>query len=263
MARIDNLSDFCVDIANAIRSKKGTTENIKISKFDTEIANLPTGTGDISEYFEEGITKGTPGTYKGGWQLAIKKLPPFKFNGTDATGLFYNYPCDEIDLSQIDTSNCKNISQMFYYSSGIINLDVSCLNTQNVENISQTFMTLSKLEQLDMNNLDFSKVNNTTNMIKFCSALTDLNFCENLGKGFTSTLDNAGSHTIDLASSSKLTHNSLISVINKLYDLNLTYKVATGGTLHHQKLILGTVNLAKLTEEEIAIATNKGWTVSG
>jgi hypothetical protein len=53
-----------------------------------------------------------------------------------------------------------------------------------------------------------------------------------------------------------------MNVINNLYDLNLTYDVANGGTLYTQKLTLGSTNLAKLTADEIAIATSKGWTVS-
>ena len=67
---------------------------------------------------------------------------------------------------------------------------------------------------------------------------------------------------LNLSTSSNLTYDSLMSVINNLYDLNLTYDVANGGTLYTQKFSVGSTNLAKLTAEEIAIATNKGWTVS-
>lgn len=46
-----------------------------------------------------------------------------------------------------------------------------------------------------------------------------------------------------------------MSVINGLYD------IASAG-VQPQKLVLGTTNLAKLSQAEIDIATNKGWTVS-
>ena len=59
----------------------------------------------------------------------------------------------------------------------------------------------------------------------------------------------------------KARNESLMNVINNLYDLNLTYDVANGGTLYRQILRLGSTNLAKLTSDEIAIATNKGWDV--
>lgn len=40
MAKDNNLQDFLIDIADAIREKKGTTEKINPQDFATEIANL-------------------------------------------------------------------------------------------------------------------------------------------------------------------------------------------------------------------------------
>lgn len=92
--------------------------------------------------------------------------------------------------------------------------------------------------------------------------MTNLKSFKNLGKAYTSKTQNYSNYKLDLSKSTKLTHESLIDVINNLYDLNLTYNVANGGTLYRQSLVLGSTNLAKLTEDEIAIATNKGWNVS-
>jgi len=44
MARTNTLSNFLTDVANAIRTKKGTETTIAASAFDTEILNLPSGT---------------------------------------------------------------------------------------------------------------------------------------------------------------------------------------------------------------------------
>lgn len=41
MARIDNLTNFVTDIANAIKGKKGTTDLIPAQNFDIEINALP------------------------------------------------------------------------------------------------------------------------------------------------------------------------------------------------------------------------------
>ena len=49
-----------------------------------------------------------------------------------------------------------------------------------------------------------------------------------------------------------------MDIINNLYDLNVTY----GSSSYKQTLNLGTTNKAKLTADEIAIATNKGWNVT-
>jgi hypothetical protein len=46
MARTDTLPHFLTDVADAIRTKKGTSELIQASTFDTEINNIPTG-GDL------------------------------------------------------------------------------------------------------------------------------------------------------------------------------------------------------------------------
>jgi hypothetical protein len=51
-----------------------------------------------------------------------------------------------------------------------------------------------------------------------------------------------------------LTHDSLMSILNALKDLT-----GTGSTL---TLTLGTTNLAKLTDAEKAIATQKGWSLA-
>lgn len=50
-----------------------------------------------------------------------------------------------------------------------------------------------------------------------------------------------------------LTHDSMVAMIANLYDYS-------GGTAH--TLTLGATNLARLSEEEIAVATAKNWTVT-
>jgi hypothetical protein len=98
--------------------------------------------------------------------------------------------------------------------------------------------------------------------------LVTFNGFKNLGKAYTQKTAHYGNYTLDLGASSKLSYQSLINIINNLYDLNITYGVydANGtpgtGTLYRQQLILGSTNLAKLTAEEKAIATNKGWDLS-
>lgn len=42
MAKNNNLTDFLTDIANALRTKKGTTEKINPQDFSSEIASIPT-----------------------------------------------------------------------------------------------------------------------------------------------------------------------------------------------------------------------------
>ena len=59
---------------------------------------------------------------------------------------------------------------------------------------------------------------------------------------------------LDFSTCVNLTHDSLMSIINILKDFS-----DTGETRH---ITFGEVNLAKLTDAEKAIATQKGWTLS-
>ena len=43
MAKTDNLSDFLTDVANSIRTKTGTTEQINAQDFSNKILNIPSG----------------------------------------------------------------------------------------------------------------------------------------------------------------------------------------------------------------------------
>lgn len=64
-----------------------------------------------------------------------------------------------------------------------------------------------------------------------------------------------GQNGIDLHWSTELTHDSLMSVINALED----YSEDTTGTIW--TLIIGSTNCAKLSEDDLEIAYNKGWMV--
>lgn len=194
----------------------------------------------------------------------------------------------ELDVSNFNTSNVVNMGFMFSYCEKIGELDVTKFNTENVTNMNAMFNACKKLTELDVSNFvttnvtdmasmfydcclitvldlsgfDFSKVTNINNMLGYAEKLIELSFGTNLGKGYTQKSANYSNYKLDLSKCKKLTHDSLMSVINNLYDLNLTYDIANGGTLYRQQLVLGSTNLAKLTADEIAIATNKGWNVS-
>lgn len=84
--------------------------------------------------------------------------------------------------------------------------------------------------------------------------LTNFSGIPGYGMFFNNETSNDSTKTLDLHYAVNLTHESLMNVINNLYNIAQYNKT--------QQLILGSTNLAKLTEDEIAIATAKGWTVS-
>lgn len=188
------------------------------------------------------------------------------------------YGCTNLtELSTIDSTSNTQLQQMFQGCSSI--KTVSIVNTSKVTSTTSMFNGATSLQQcpdLDTSNvtsmnimfsgctsitdipqLNAIKSKNVQNMFANCTSLVNFGGLLNLGQGYTQKTANYSNYTLDLSTVTSLTHDSLMNVINGLYDLNLAYKVATGGTLYSQKLILGATNKAKLTEEEIAIATDK------
>ena len=176
---------------------------------------------------------------------------------TNMNSMFYN--CTNLKgIPQLDTSNATNTNGMFYHCDNLItapSIDIS--KVTDAGSMFGQCVSLSSVPEYDV-----SSLYRLGSIFYNCRNLTNLGGFVNLGKGYTIQAENNSNQALDLSYSPLLTHESLMNVINNLYDLNLTYNVANGGTLYKQKLKLGSTNLAKLTAEEIAIATNKGWTVS-
>ena len=180
---------------------------------------------------------------------------------TDMNYMFGNTGISNLNTSNFDTSNVTDMSHMFA-NTYLESIDLRHFNTSNVTTMRNMFMTSTKLVNLNLSECDFGKVKNVYRMFQNCKTLVELRGFKNLGKGYTDKSTSDSDYTLDLSACTLLTHDSLIDVINNLYDLNLTYDVANGGKLYGQQLVLGSTNTAKLTTEELAIATNKGWTVS-
>lgn len=277
------LVELFTSIANAIREKKGTTEKIKANDFATEIANLSTeGTNikitDASYLFNSGarldnineilaLCENVTSTYYMFSRCSsLTSLDLSNFNTSQVTNMNYMfYYCNKLinlNLSNFDTSNVIDMSDMFEQCQRLTELDLSNFNTSNVTSMSSMFQYCNELTSLDLSNFDMTKVVKLNNIFTNCKNLKNLKSFKNLGKGYTSKTVNYSSYILDLSYCTLLTYESLMDVINNLYDLNLTYDVANGGTLYTQSLKLGATNMAKLTAEEIKIATDKGWTVS-
>lgn len=226
---------------------------------------------DINDYYvtDGSVSGGTISQY-------IKKIPLIDTSNVTTMSNMFRDCTKLISIPPIDTSKVVYMSSMFF---GCYSLTtIPSIDTSSVTSMTQMFYnctSLTTIPQLDTSNvtamdsmfgwcaalttipqLDLSKVTNVASMFTTCLALTTLGGFQNLGMAYSTNQNANYSHyTLNLSNSSKLTHDSLMNVINGLYDIK------TKGC-NPQQLILGSVNLAKLTAEEIAIATNKGWTVS-
>lgn len=206
------------------------------------------------------ITSGNYLFYNGARADYINEICKLCENITWASYMFYSCPLGELDLNNLDLSSLEYASNMFNYANTIEKIAVK--NANNIKEMDYMFAN-SSFKEIDLSELDFSKVINIRYAFNSCWSLVTLKTFKNLGKGFTNKSNNYRNYVHDMSTCGNITYESLIDLItNGLYDLNLTYNVANGGTLYTQKLVLGSTNMAKLTSEEIAIATNKGWTVS-
>lgn len=199
---------------------------------------------------------------------------------TDFTNMFYGVPLNSVSQGDIDTSSGIIFEAMFTSTNvtSVQGLDTSkgtsfrnmfggCnklitgpdIDTSNGQDVSNMFGNSTNLVTLP--EYDFSSANNVFYLTVSATKLTNLGGFKDLGKAYlTSTSANNSLYCLDLygpsyARNNNISYASLMNVINKLYDIK------TKGC-NAQQLILGSTNLAKLTAEEIAIATNKGWSVS-
>lgn len=202
---------------------------------------------------------------------------------TNMNYMFSYTSLNNLDLSNFNTENVTSMESMFYQNSylktinlsgfntpklagtiymifgnnrALTEIDASNFNTSQVYEMSNAFYNNAKLETLNIGNWNAEKVVSIASAFYGCRKLTNLTFMTNLGKGYLTTAStNNSAYTLDLSSCTTLTHDSLMDVINKLYDIKTA-------SVKAQSLKLGSTNVAKLTSEEIAIATEKGWTVS-
>lgn len=196
------------------------------------------------------------------------KAKKIKFNGadtgnvTDMTYMFYN--CTALtEMQEMDTSNVTNMNSMFESCKNL--KEIKQMDTSKVTNMNGIFYScieVTKIPQLEAGN-----VNRVKNAFNNCRKLVDFGGLKDIGKAFTQKTDNYSEYTQDYHYCTELSYESLMNIFYGLYDLNLVYDVANGGTLYRQKLYIGSVNKAKLeaTEEgrqALSDADKKGWNVT-
>ena len=274
MARTDNLTNYLTDVADAIREKKGTTDVIPANTFDEEIKNLPSGSGDVSEYFETTVTNSNKSYF---YSKMLKKIPEITIHD-DVTNLddffwFYEgsvtpvikntshitsmksifYHCENMEKPPvIDTSNVTNLSSAFNNCRKMLTAPV--MNTAKVTDMYEIFASCTNLVTIPQ--YDASSLQQINSFCSWAKNVENFGGLVNLGKAYLTTQSaNYNPYGLNLSFCTKLTHDSLMNAINNLYD------IASIG-VQPQKLVLGSDNLAKITDEEKAIAQNKGWSLS-
>lgn len=164
-------------------------------------------------------------------------------------------------IPRLNTSKVTNMHSMFDSCSSLTTIPL--LDTSNVTNMNSMFDDCALLTAIPL--LDTSNVTDMSYMFSYCLSLTtipqlDASKVTNLYNAFYSCRNLEAIHMINMkvdfniSPSTKFTREALVEIINNCYNITTLNKTA--------KLIMGSTNLAKLTDEDKLIATNKGWTLA-
>ena len=214
--------------------------------------------------------------------MNITTIPELNTSNVTIMSHMFDDCSNLITIPLLDTSKVKEMSQMFYYCeklTSIPKLDTSntteisgmfqdCyklttipeLNTSKVTSMHSTFCNCTSLTSIPL--LNTSNVTSMESMFSGCIALTsvpalDASKCTYFNDMFykCTSLTSIGMYgftrSIDI-SPTALGHDALVAFLNQ------------AGTAYNssQKIKLGSSKLALLSDEEKAIATNKGWTLA-
>lgn len=232
-------------------------------------------------------------TFSGCVSLTSLNLKGMVSSGVTSLYYMFNgcYNLRGIDMSDWDTSGVTEMRGMFQYCYALDHLDVSGFSTGNVLRMDNMFYTCSMLQELDLHGFDMRKVTNVSAMLQACSMLTSLDIsgwdcsaitsfnntfygdssletiigdatvgangaiygCAAYADGSTAYFGKGPNAAVSFSQSTLLGHDSL---------LFLMYWIADRSATSALTLTLGATNLAKLSADEKAIATAKGWTLA-
>lgn len=152
---------------------------------------------------------------------------------TKMNSMFYN--CSKLPtIPLLNTSNVTTMSSIFFGCNDLIT--ISQLDTGKVTNMSGAFYNCNDLQTVPA--LDCTNVTNMNSIFAGCSSLKSI-LMTNIGVN------------LDISASTLFERADLVTILNNLKTVTTT-----------KTLKMGATNLAKLTDEDKAIATNKGWTLA-
>ena len=233
MTNLEMLQNIKTEIKNSIEEHSIEVDCGMIG-YPDKIRSIPSAPKKIN------VEKNTKFAYS-----SFKNIPDFDTSEyTDMSYMFY--ACNNLTaIPEFDTSNVTNMSNMFFNCRNLMSIPE--FDTSNVTNMSNMFYGCAA-KSIPL--LDASKVTKFKNVIS--AAGVELGGFKNLG--MQKSLDTSSD---DLYKSPfygvVLSKTSVLNIFNNLYDRSAANYSAV--TLWFDRDI-------DVTEEEIAIATNKGWIIN-
>ena len=173
------------------------------------------------------------------------------------------YSLQSLDLSGWDVSSVTRMDYAWENCYSLQSLDLSGWDTGSATNVAGAWASCYNLQSLDLSGWDVSSVTSLQNAWQNCNSLQSLdlsgwdvshlstNVTYPNGNMLTDYWPSVISINQSYSSATSLSIASLLRIIDSL-------PVATGA----RTLTRGQTNKLKLTAEQIAVATQKGWTVA-
>ena len=236
-----------VDIADAVREKKGITGDMTLDAIASNITSIPTADNNAKFDFS-GSGSNSSGNLTS--YLTTIDLTGLDTNSYTNMRYMFNsyYSLTSLDLSNFNTSKVIDMSSMFYSCSSLNSLDLSSFNTSKVTDMSSMFNNCKSLTSIDLSSFDTSKVTSMVDMFNGCSSLNSLDLSNwntssvgtsGYGASFKSMFSNCSSlesldiSSFDLSNTFSGSYYSLTSMFyncNKLKTLKLPKSVSFNKT---------------------------------
>ena len=261
------LKEYLSNIANAIRSKLGTTEKINAQDFASKILSISTGSGGESDFWEiyqnEGKRTDYAGAFAGSGWTAETFTPKYNMKPTNANSMFY-YAKNIKKLTQLlndagvvlDTSECTSFNNMFLSADALTH--VPTISTVSCEASSQA--PISKLFNWNTLLVEIEKVifkNDGSQVLSGC--FEGLNALKKI------VIEGKIGSNVNMKYSSNLETASVVSIVESLYE------GASGKTLTLSKTLVETKLVFPHTSAQSGITYNSwaelkdsksNWTIS-
>ena len=213
----------------------------------------------------------TGGLFK--WCYALRYVPTFDTSRTTYMNNWFHLCTSLVFAPYLDTSNVTNMYSMFYNCYSLVSIPLyntskvkdmgymfyNCyliesipqFDTSNVENMNQMFYGCNRLKSIPK--LNANSLKKAVDIFYGCGDLTDFGGFENLKV----------SVAIDYVVGGRMTNmskQSVLNVIDGLYDWVGNSQGLDQSEWDTNPTITGALRV-DLTDDEIAVATNKGWTL--
>ncbi len=182
-------------------------------------------------------------------------------NATIMSAMFYNSTFKNLNLSTFKTSLVTMMNSMFQGCRSLTDLTISNLDTANVTNMSYMFAFCSSLKTIDLSNFDFSSTTSLANMFLESNALEEIKGVLDV-TNVTSTADMYGyCSSLKEIRLKNLKANLLMNTAPNLSADSINYILMNVQQISESKTITLGSNMSKASQEAIANATSKGFTV--